>query len=60
MISVSLYGPTVSLIIEELAFQGLDNLSQLFSQLFNELMKAEREKVLEAAPYESTEARKGY
>jgi hypothetical protein len=55
-----LYGPTVSLIIEELAFQGLDNLSQLFSQLFNELMKAEREKVLEAAPYESTEARKGY
>jgi transposase-like protein len=50
----------VSAIIEELAFQGLDNLSELFSRLFNELMKAEREKVLEAAPYERTEARKGY
>lgn len=60
MISNSSYGPMVSAIIEELAFQGLDNLSELFSRLFNELMKAEREKVLEAAPYERTEARKGY
>jgi hypothetical protein len=50
----------VSTIIEKLAFQGLDNLSDLFSRLFNELMKAERESVLEAAPYEMTEARKGY
>jgi hypothetical protein len=60
MISNSSYGPMVSLIIEELAFQGLDNLSDLFSQLFNELMKAQREKVLEAAPYERIEARNGY
>jgi hypothetical protein len=60
MISMSSYGSMVSLIIEELAFQGLDNLSELFSRFFNELMKAQRENVLEAAPYERTEARKGY
>lgn len=60
MISNSSYGPMVSAIIEELAHQGLDNLSELFSRLFNELMKAERESVLEAAPYERTESRKGY
>ena len=46
----------VSLIIEELTFQSLDNLSELFSRLFNELKKAGRESVLEAAPYESIEA----
>jgi hypothetical protein len=50
----------VSLIIEELTFQSLDNLSELFSRLFNELKKAGRESILEAAPYESIEARKGY
>jgi hypothetical protein len=60
MISNSSYGPMVSLIIEELAFQGLDNPSELFSRLFNELIKARRESVLEAAPYDGTEARKGY
>ena len=60
MISNSTCAPMVSAIIEELAHQGLDNLSELFSRLFNELMKAEREHVLEAAPYERTEARKGY
>ena len=59
MTSNSLYGPMLSGIIEELAFQGLDNLNELFSRLFNELMKAERENVLEAVPYERTEARKG-
>lgn len=60
MISNSTCAPMVSAIIEELAHQGLDNLSELFSRLFNELMKAEREHVLKAAPYERTEARKGY
>ena len=60
MISNSSVGPTISSIIEELASQGLDNLSELFTRLFNELMKAERENVLEAAPYERTDARKGY
>lgn len=60
MISNSTCAPMVSAIIEELAHQGLNNLSELFSRLFNELMKAERESVLEAAPYERTEARKGY
>lgn len=60
MISNSTCAPMVSAIIEELAHQGLDNLSEFFSRLFNELMKAEREHILEAAPYERTEARKGY
>ena len=32
MISNSSYDPMVSAIIEELAFQGLDNLSELFSR----------------------------
>ena len=58
MISNSSHGPMVFLIIEELAFQGLDNLSELFSRFFNELKEAGRESVLEAAPHERTKASK--
>lgn len=47
-------------IIEELGQQGLHGLSELLNRLFNEIMKAEREHVLQAAPYERTEGRKGY
>lgn len=47
-------------LIEQLGQQGLDGLSDLLSRLFNELMKAERENALQAAPYERTEGRKGY
>lgn len=50
----------ISALLEELSQEGLGNLCELLSRLFNELMKAEREKVLEAEPYERTEARKGY
>jgi hypothetical protein len=60
MVSNSSYGPMLSAIIEELVFQGLDNLNELLSRLFKELMKAKRESVLEAAPKERTEAKKGY
>jgi transposase-like protein len=47
-------------LIEQLGQQGLDGLNDLLSRLFNELMKAERENALQAAPYERTEGRKGY
>lgn len=60
MISNSSYAPIVNTLVEELARQGLNGLSDLVSRLFNELMKAEREQSLGAAPYERTEARKGY
>ena len=60
MISNSSVAPVVNALVEELAHQGLDGLSELISRLFNELMKAEREHALQALPYERTEARKGY
>ena len=60
MISNSSYAPVINALIEELAKQGLNGLSELFTRLFNELMKAEREHTLDAAPYERTEARRGY
>lgn len=60
MISNSSVVPVINALVEELALQGLDGLSELISQLFNELMKAEREHAIEAAPYERTETRKGY
>lgn len=60
MISNSTYAPVINALVEELAGRGLDGLSELLSRLFNELMKAEREHALQAAPYERSEARKGY
>jgi putative transposase len=60
MISNSSCAPIINALVEELAQQGLDGLSELISRLFNELMKAEREHTVQAAPYERTEARKGY
>lgn len=60
MISNSTYAPVINALVEELGQQGLHGLSELLSRLFNELMKTEREQVLQAGPYERTEARKGY
>jgi putative transposase len=60
MISNSTYAPVINELVEELGHQGLHGLSELLSKLFNELMKTEREQVLQAGPYERTEARKGY
>jgi putative transposase len=60
MIPNSTFAPVINALVEELGQQGLDGLSELLSRLFNELMKAEREQVLQAGPYERTEARKGY
>jgi transposase-like protein len=60
MISNSSYAPVINALVEELGQQGLHGLSELLSRLFNELMKSEREQILQAGPYERTEARKGY
>lgn len=60
MISNSSCAPIINALVAELAQQGLDGLSEVLSRLFNELMKAEREHTVQAAPYERTEARKGY
>jgi putative transposase len=61
VISNSTYAPIINEIIDELlVHQSLDGFAELISKLFNELMKAEREHALQAAPYERTEARKGY
>jgi putative transposase len=60
MISSKLLTPMVVEAFTEFAAQGLIELNPVLEKLFNELMKAEREAVLEAKPYERTEERKGY
>ena len=60
MISNSTYAPIIEELIEELGQSGLHHLSDLMTRLFNELMKAEREHALQAAPYERTDARRGH
>jgi transposase-like protein len=60
MISNSSNAEMIRALIEDLGQNGLNGLNELFSRLFNEIMKAEREKAIEAAPYERTESRKGY
>lgn len=60
MISNKTNTNVIHAIIEELGQHGLHGLSELLNRLFNEIMKAEREHVLQAAPYERTEGRKGY
>lgn len=47
-------------ILEDLAKQGIYDLSPTLQRLYNELMKIEREQVLRASPYERTEERQGY
>lgn len=60
MISNSTYAPIIEELIEELGQSGLHHLSDLMTRLFNELMKAEREHALQAAPYERTDTRRGH
>ena len=55
-----LNNPMIAEAVHELATQGLIDLNPVLEKLLNELMKAEREAVLEAKPYERTEDRKGY
>ena len=51
---------TIVGILEDLAKQGIYDLSPTLQKLFNELMKIERDQVLKASPYERTEERQGY
>jgi putative transposase len=51
---------TIIEILEDLAKQGIVDLSPTLQKLFNELMLIEREQVLKASPYERTEKRQGY
>ena len=60
MISSKLLNPMIVEALTELATQGLVDLNPTLEKLFNELMKAEREAVLDAKPYERTEDRQGY
>lgn len=60
MISNSTNIEIIHELIEQLGQQGLHGLSALLTRLFNEMMKAEREHALQAAPYERTESRKGH
>ena len=52
--------PLIVEALEELADQGITQLGSALEKLFNELMKIEREQILNAAPYERSEERKGY
>lgn len=47
-------------VLTMLSQQGLDELAQSLEKLFNELMKIERENVLQVEPYERSDFRKGY
>ena len=60
MISNKSFTPIIAEILEDLAQQGIEELCPSLQRLFNELMKIEREQVLQAEHYERTEQRKGY
>ena len=47
-------------VMELLAEHGFDGLAQALQVLLNEVMKIERSQVLQAAPYERSELRRGY
>ncbi|MDX8430292.1 MAG: IS256 family transposase [Candidatus Algichlamydia australiensis] len=60
MISNQTLSPLVAEILHELAMSGLECLTPTLEKLLNELMLIERNQVLQAAPYERSEQRKGY
>ena len=51
---------SINPVIELLSKQGFDGLAEAVSLLINQAMLIEREKYLQAAPYERTEDRQGY
>ena len=51
---------SINSVIELIADQGFDGLSEAVTLLINEAMKMERSKHLKAEPYERTESRNGY
>jgi len=60
MTSNQILSPLVAEVLNELAISGLECLTPTLEKLLNELMLMERNQVLQAAPYERTEQRKGY
>lgn len=60
MISNKTNKALISEILEEFANNGISQLKETLERLFNQLMLAEREEVIGAAPYERTPERKGY
>ena len=47
-------------VLEDFARNGINELKESLERLFNQLMLAEREDAVGAAPYERTNERKGY
>jgi putative transposase len=47
-------------VLEDFANNGINQLKESLERLFNQLMLAEREEAVKAAPYERTDERKGY
>lgn len=47
-------------LMEQLIDQGLDGLPEVITTLINHAMELERQKHLQASPYERTDQRKGY
>ena len=60
MTSNQTLSPLVAEVLNELAMSGLECLTPTLEKLLNELMLMERNQVLQAAPYQRTEQRKGY
>ena len=50
----------ISEVLEDFARNGINELKESLERLFNQLMLAEREETIGAAPYERTSERKGY
>jgi len=60
MISNKNYSNSINDVLEFISNHGLEDLNKSLQNLFNELMKIEREQVLQAERYERSELRKGY
>lgn len=60
MVSNQKYSPLIAEALEDLGAHGIHDLCPSLQKIFNELMLIERERVLQASPYERTDQRKGY
>jgi putative transposase len=60
MISNKNYSNSINDVLEFISNHGLTDLNKSLQNLFNELMKIEREQILQAEHYERSELRKGY
>lgn len=60
MISNKTNQAQINEVLESFANNGINQLKESLENLFNQLMIAERERAVQAAPYERTSERKGY